>query len=195
VRASLTCALVVAASTAAAAEPPIRVDVGMSIARSRVPDRRGGSLLVEIKSMVTDEIAVGGRVDFAMLFGGRARDDVELDFALAACGLVEGELFLAPGVLRPFIGLGVGAYTIGSQTVGNSDATARIESSTGTYLGIAPQVGIDIGRVRLSATYNAVLGADLELRDVAPGAVLREVSQSYGSLELGFSFGGDRPRR
>ena len=192
---SLATVVVVAASAVASAEPPVRVDVGMSFARSRVEDRRGGSLLVEIKSMVTDEVALGGRVDFALMFGGRAREDVDLDFALAACGLVDAELFLTSGAVRPFVGFGVGAYTIGSQTVGNQDATARIESATGTYLGVAPQIGLDVGRVRLSATYNAVLGADLALRDVATGAVLREVSQSYGALELGFRFGEARARR
>jgi hypothetical protein len=39
--------------------------------------------------------------------------------------------------------------------------TAGIDQKAGRYFGIAPQIGVDLGRLRLAATYNMILGADI----------------------------------
>jgi hypothetical protein len=60
----------------------------------------------------------------------------------------------------------------------------------------APQIGIDVGRLRLAATYNAIVGATLELRQTIGDVEQTEkLSQSYMSLELSFRFGGGRKQR
>ena len=41
--------------------------------------------------------------------------------------------------------------------------TAGISPKAGRYFGVAPQLGIDLGRLRLAASYNAILGADIEV--------------------------------
>lgn len=58
---------------------------------------------------------------------------------------------------------------------------------------MAPQVGIDIGRLRVAATYNAILGAYLELHQTI-GTVeeTTRLSQNYLSLEVSFQFAGGR---
>ena len=64
---------------------------------------------------------------------------------------------------------------------------------TGRYFGVAPQIGIDLGRVRLAATYNAILGASLEVHQtVGDVEQTSSASQNYLSLELSFRFGGGR---
>lgn len=168
----------------------IRVDAGMTASSVAIDERSGGGVVAEIKAMVHDYVAVGGRVEIAMMFGGRVGTEEEpLDLAMAASGLLEVEVFAGIGPIRPFAGIGIGGYTIGAQTVQD----AGIRQETGRYFGIAPQLGIDLGRVRLAATYNAILGASIELRQMV-GTVERttRLSQNYLSLELSFRFGGGR---
>jgi hypothetical protein len=174
--------------------------VGAAASRSAVSGRNGGSFAMEIKAMVHDHLAIGGRVELGMLFGGSiGRDeDLPLDLAMAACGLVKAEVFvgeLHDGVLRPWVGLGAGAYTIGGQTIASGPDHSGISQTTGRYFGVAPQVGIDLGPVRFAATYNAILGASLEVTQTA-GTVEQayEYSQNYVSLELSFRFAGGRKR-
>ena len=175
----------------------IRADGGLGVSKAALDDRGGISLIAEVKAMVTDDLAIGGRVEIAMIYGGvLGMDELPFDFTLAASGLVKGEFFL-PGseryLVRPFVGLGAGAYTIGSHQIQDGPNTSGISTAIGRYFGVAPQVGIDIGRVRLAATYNAILGATLEVHDqVGTAQEITRVSQNYLTLELSFRFAGGR---
>lgn len=193
-RAAVLLALsIVAVESADAFAEDIRVDVGITGASAGVDERNGTGMVTEIKALVGDNLAVGGRVEIGVMFGGVVGgDELPLDVAFAACGLVKAELHVGSGLVRPFIGLGAGAYTIGGQSIDSGPNTTAIYSSTGRYLGVAPQIGIDIGRLRLAATYNALLGASLEVREM--GSVERhyDVSQNYLSLELSFAFATGR---
>lgn len=178
----------------------VRVDAGVTGSSVGVSDRSGAGMVVEIKAMVTDHLAVGGRVEIAVMFGGVVgRDELPLQIAMAASGLVKAELFLGDGPVRPFVGLGAGGYTIGSQTIDSGPNTTGIRQQTGRYLGVAPQLGIDLGRVRLAATYNAILGASLEVQQTIGNVdQTSRASQNYLSLELSFRFAGAQrapPRR
>jgi hypothetical protein len=178
----------------------VRVDTGITASRASVPDRNGVGFTVEIKAMLHDRLAIGGRVELAMMFGGDIGrgEALPLQFAIAACGLLDGEFFIADigeGLLRPWVGIGAGAYTIGGQTIASGPDHSGVSQTTGGYFGVAPQVGIDVGRVRFAATYNAILGATLVVRHTV-GTVEQtyEYSQNYLSLELSFRFGGGRKR-
>lgn len=195
------CALAVVVPRGARAEAPsyeqVRVDAGVTGSSVAVRDRAGAGMVVEIKAMVRDDLAVGGRVEVAVMFGGALGDDqLPLDVAMAACGLAKAELYLADGPVRPFVALGAGGYTIGAQTIDSGPNTAGIHTQTGRYFGVAPQLGVDLGRVRLAATYNAILGASLEVHHTT-GTVdeITRVSQNYLSLELSFQFAGGRKPR
>ena len=104
------------------------------------------------------------------------------------CGLVKGEYLFGTGTVRPFVGLGAGLYTIGSHSIAAGPNTQGIQTKVGDYLGFAPQLGVDLGRVRLAATYNAIVGAGIDVHETA-GATT-SVSQNYLSIELSFRFGG-----
>jgi hypothetical protein len=193
-------AIVVCSSTAAFADSEhyeqIRVDGGLTGSSVGVSDRDGVGMVTEIKGMVHDNIAIGGRVEIAMMFGGHiGQDALPLSFAMAACGLLKAEVYAGSGPIRPFVGFGAGAYTIGSQTIERGPNTSGIQSAVGRYFGIAPQIGVDLGPVRLAATYNALAGASLEVQDMV-GNVMRtsRVSQNYLSLEVSFQFAGGRKR-
>ena len=190
--------LALGAATPAFADPEsyeqIRVDAGLTASSVAASDRWGGGMAMEIKALVNDHLAIGGRVEVGVMFGGVVgADALPLSVAMAACGLLKAEIYAGDGPIRPFVGLGVGGYTIGSQTIAAGPNTAGIDQQTGRYFGIAPQLGIDLGPVRLAATYNAILGASLEIHQTT-GTVEQtsRVSQNYLSLELSFQFAGGR---
>ena len=190
--------VVVAGSTDALAQSEhyedIRVDGGVIGSSVSVSDRSGAGMAVEIKGMAHDNIAIGGRVEVSMMFGGVVgTDEAPLDFAMAASGVLKAEYLLGTAMIRPFVGFGVGGYTIGSQTIEAGPDRSGISSRTGRYFGVAPQAGIDIGRVRVAATYNAILGAYLELEQSIGGVQqTTKLSQNYLSLEVSFRFAGGR---
>jgi hypothetical protein len=190
--------LFVAAVTAdAAAEAEhyehIRVDVGVTGTTVAVSDRNTSGFVAEIKVNAHDNIAVGGRVEIAVMFGGDV-DGEELPFGLAASALAKGEYLLGTHAVRPFVGLGVGMYSMGSHTiVSDENGDSGITTTTGRYFGVAPQMGVDLGRVRLAATYNAILGTSVEHRRMSGGVEYREsFSPDYMTFELSFRFGGGR---
>jgi hypothetical protein len=189
--------LLVALTADAAAEAEhyeqVRVDGGLIGSIAAVDDRNGAGFVSEIKVNVHDQIAVGARVEIAVHFGGRV-DDEELPFGMAAAGLLKGEYLVGTGPVRPFAGLGAGVYSMGSHTiVDEADGTSGISTTTGRYVGVAPQVGVDLGPVRLAAIYHAILGTSVEYRQTSGGVEHREsFSPSYLSLELSFRFGGGR---
>lgn len=188
----------VASSTDAVADSKhyenVRVDAGITGSSVSVSDRNGAGMAVEIKGMAHDNIAIGGRVEVAVMFGGVVgADEAPLDIAMAASGLVKGEYLHGNGMIRPFGGLGVGGYTIGSQTIAAGPNHDGINTTTGRYVGVAPQIGIDIGRVRIAATYNVILGAYLELHQrIGDVEQTTRLSQNYLSLEVSFRFAGGR---
>ena len=171
----------------------IRVDAGMTGSSVGVSDRNGVGFVAEIKVNVHDNVAVGGRVEIAMMFGGNVGAE-ELPFGMAASALAKGEYLLGTGVVRPFAGIGAGLYSMGSHTiVSDENGDGGISTTSGRYFGVAPEVGIDVGRLRLAATYNVILGTSVEYRWTTGGIEHRDtLSQNYLSLEMSFRFGGGR---
>lgn len=77
--------------------------------------------------------------------------------------------------------------------VSDPDGNTSISTTTGRYFGVAPELGVDLGPVRLAATYNAIVGTSVEYRQTTAGGQHREgFSPDYLSLELSFRFGGGR---
>lgn len=172
----------------------VRFDAGVTGASVSIRERSGTGMAVEIKNLVHDNLAVGGRVELAVMFGGVVgADEAPLDIAFAASGLLKAEYLFGTSTVRPFIGFGMGGYTISAQRISAGPNRDGIERKTGRYFGVAPQLGIDLGRVRLAVTYNAILGAYLEVRQTI-GTVEQttRLSQNYLSLELSFQFAGGR---
>jgi hypothetical protein len=170
----------------------IRVDVGMTGSTVAISDRNGVGFLAEIKANALDNLALGGRVELALMFGGRVGDEA-LPFGLAAAALLKAEYLLGRGPVRPFAGLGAGMYSMASYTiVGDAGEGSGLSTTSGRYFGVAPEVGVDLGRVRLAALYNAILGTGVEHRQTTGGVAHREsFSPSYLSLQVSFRFGGE----
>jgi len=176
---------------------PITVDVGLAYARTPSYGRSGFGAIFEGKLNVTDQIAAGVRFDGIVTFGGRVTDDsTDVSVGVAAATLLDGEYFLTTSSVRPFVGFGLGMYALVSQSVSASDANTSVSQSAGRYFGVAPALGIELGRLRLAVTYNLILGADIEVRQNVGMAneTETEYGQSYFTFELAIRFGGGRKR-
>ena len=171
----------------------IRADIGMTGTTAAVSDRNASGFVAEIKVNAHDNIAIGGRVEIAVMFGGRVADE-ELPFGMTAAGLVKGEYLLGTGPVRPFAAFGAGVYSMGSHTIVSDDnGGGGISTTTGRYFGVAPELGVDLGRLRLAVTYNAIIGTSVEVRQTTGGIMHRETfSPDYVSFEASFRLGGAR---
>lgn len=171
---------------------PLRFDAGMAASYIDATSRSGTGFVGEIKYLVHDNVGVGMRIDLEVMFGGTIADDVGLDIAMAGSAIAKAEYYLGNGPVRPWAGGGIGMYSIGSQRF-DSDPNLTFSSQSGRYVGIAPQLGIDLGRLRLAATYNYVVGAGIEVTRTINGMTERQkYTQNYLTLELAIRIGGER---
>jgi hypothetical protein len=160
----------------------------------------GIGAVIEPKWNITDSIAAGIRVDGGVLFGGRIVPEGTTSIALGASAatLLKGEFLLGDSGVRPFVGLGAGLYTLANQSVSASSEGAGVAQSGGRFYGIAPQLGLDFGGVRLGVTYNHILGADIVIeQNISAGIQAERIQRNYVQLELSFrmlKFGGPENR-
>ncbi len=157
--------------------------------------RGGFGAVVEPKYAVHDQISVGLRLEGAVMFGGSIGNDgsTSMDMGAAASVMAKGEYLFTTTSVRPFVGLGLGMIDIASQSISTSQSNASIDQKAGRYFALAPQIGVDLGRLRLAATYNAIIGADIEVHQMVGGMDQKaSFSQNYLTFELGFRFGGGR---
>ncbi len=160
----------------------------------------GIGAVVEPKWNVTDWFAVGFRIDGGVVFGGRIVPAGNTTVALGAssASLVKAELLLGSSGVRPFAGFGGGMYVLAGQSVSAGSGGAGVSQSGGRFYGIAPQLGIDFGGLRLGVTYNHILGADIVVeQNVSLGLEAERLPRNYVQLELSgpiFKFGGSQKR-
>jgi hypothetical protein len=181
----------------AASYQPIRVDGGLTGSYVSNSGRGGFGGVAEPKFYVHDNVAVGARFEGQVQFGGKFGSDGETKVSMGAvaAGLLKGEFLLGRSAVRPFVGFGFGVFDIISQSVAAGPGTAAVDQRAGRYFGVAPSLGVDLGRLRLAATYNMILGADVEVRQmVGDVEQTSSYSQNYLSFEMSFRFGGGRKR-
>lgn len=179
---------------------PFRSDFGMGGAAVLEQEAYGMSVSVEPKVNILDNLAVGGRVEAMIGGGGNIGEDeaggneVSIRQNVAVATLLKADFFLTRGAVRPWIGVGAGRYAIISQGTSSGSGTASVDQNAGAYFGVAPQVGLEMGGFRISATYNKIVGAQVEVRQNVGTAneTKKNYSHDYASVELGFRFGGRR---
>jgi hypothetical protein len=141
---------------------------------------------LEPKVFITPQISAGVRFEGTALFGGSfssSGEDVSASASAVAAMTAKGEYYLKDEGTRPFFGLGLGYYTIGSNTGGTSGASI----SAGNHFGLSPQIGVTFNNFRLSGIYHMITGKDLVT--VTAGDPM-EISRNYLVIELGFRIFG-----
>ncbi len=148
----------------------------------------GGGVVVEPKIEIVDNVYAGLRTAIAITGGGSidaGNSDVSVGVGVNVSAMAKVEYTAPTGTFRPMVGFGAGLYYLISQNVSAGENTS-VNQQAGEFFGVAPQVGIEFGRGRLAATYNAVLGANVEIQQNVGGA--KSVRQDYWSVELGMRF-------
>ena len=174
-----------------------RTDIGFGAATIHAQEAYGGTVSVEPKVNVMDNLAVGARFE-AMVGGGGnigapGSGEVTVKQNVAAATLLKTDFFLTRGSVRPWVGLGVGRYAIISQGTSTSSGGASVNQNAGAYFGVAPQLGVEMGGFRIGATYNHIVGAQVEVTQSVNGSPeTKKYSHDYASIEIGFRFGGRR---
>jgi hypothetical protein len=194
-------ALLCAGTAAAQAEnyQPIRFNVGFLIPYIPGMNTGGVGTVVEGKYNISDNIAAGFRLDGSVYFGSSVdTETVEVNVGAVASLLAKGEFFLTDSTVRPFVGFGAGSYWLGGQSVTAGQDGSGVTQAAGNVFGVAPELGVDLGIVRLAATYNMLLDGNLVIQEISTDGnppPSRSVSRNYFAFEVSFRIGGRRRTR
>lgn len=155
---------------------PFKVDAGFLYA---IPGgdgvKSGAGFYLEPKYNINDNIALGLKLEVAVM---GASDDLGTDVSITALKTYQltGDYYFNQNRVRPFAGLGVGMYSLGSVEVGGVEV-----ADFGTKFGFAPRVGLLIGHFRAGLEYNVITGIESGME-----------SRNYISMKIGFEIGGGK---
>jgi outer membrane protein X len=121
----------------------------------------------------SDKLNVGLKAEWAIL---GSSDDLGTAVSISALGsyLVTTNYYFTVSKVRPYAGVGLGLYSMGSVSVGSA-----VNIEYGNKFGVAPKIGLDLGHFTLNVAYNAIFGTDSEMPN-----------KNYLSLGVGIFFGG-----
>lgn len=132
----------------------------------------GAGFYIEPKYNLTDNIAAGLRLEWAILGSADALGENANISALGSY-LITGDYYLNTNTIRPYVGAGLGIYNVGKVEVSDSELSA----DGGSKFGFAPRIGLLLGHLRTGLEYNLVTGIE--------GA-------NYLSWKFGFEIGGGK---
>lgn len=143
----------------------------------------GGGILVALEPAyrVNDALQVGLRLETAIV--ARGLSESTADFDASAAGInsytINGKYYFSNNSFRPFVGAGVGLYSLAAISFGTAEA--KSESKIGFY----PRLGFDLGHFNITLDYNIVSPSKFEGSNV-------ETKNSYFGIRLGGFFGGGK---
>lgn len=159
------------------------------------PDGGGGILIsLEPKYNIADNMNIGLRIESAaMAKNVAAVDDVsELEASLSASTSYFGtfDYYFSSGSssFAPFLGGGIGFSTLANLDFDSQVTDSKYELDG--KLGGLVRAGLELGKLRLAATYNLIGKSEFE----DEGDKL-EVKNSYIGISLGFYVGGGKWRK
>jgi hypothetical protein len=162
---------------------PFRVGIALGYA---IPDGGGGILFdIEPSYRVSDQIAVGLRLESAAM--ARSIDGVTGSVSGNGSYTVNGQYYLGDGNFRPYVGLGMGIFTIASVSI----SAAAGEVAAGSKIGFYPRIGFDLGHFNVNLDYN-IIGATAESITFDGNAIETDIKNSYIGLRFGAFIGGGK---
>ncbi len=180
----------VAVSAAKAQEfKPFQLYVGVGYA---IPEGGGGVLFdIEPAYRINDAIAVGLRWESAAM--AKIVGDSEAEISGNGSWTVNGKYYFSNNKFRPYVGVGLGLYTIAAV---NFSADAG-EVGGGSKFGFYPRIGFDLGHFNINIDYNIIPSTTLEGFSYTDGGGTTvtsdgvDIKNSYIGIRIGgFFFGG-----
>lgn len=127
---------------------------------------------------LNDQLNVGLKLEWAIL-GGADEAGTSVDVSAIGSYLVTSNYYFNTNRVRPYAGLGIGLYSLGSVDMESTYGTASVDY--GNKFGVAPTVGLDMAHFTVKLSYNAIMGIDSEL-----------AGKNYLSIGVGVFFGGGK---
>ena len=172
---SLALILGIGATVQAQDFKPFRVDGGVGYGLPFTDGLDGGVLFyLEPKYEVIPQLSVGIRWEGALFAGAGEGVSVKLSSAYMATG----DWFFNNNKFRPFVGLGLGAYSIGGSSI-DVQNQGKIDVEGETNFGALLRAGFDISHFRLALAYNY-------------GGKIGEETLHFFSATVGFYIGGGK---
>jgi hypothetical protein len=167
------------------------VGVGLGYAKPGGEGAGGGVLFaIEPAYRVNDAIQVGLRMEWAVVVRGLSESVDSYDASAAAIGsyTLNGKYYFSNGNFRPFVGAGVGSFSLAAVSVSsNGSAGAGSESKIGFY----PRVGFDLKHFNVTIDYNIIGPTEFDAT-VGSTPTKMETKNSYFGIRIGGFFGGGR---
>lgn len=208
----LLLAFAVTASLVASAQStdykPFRVGLGLGYASPQGDGAKGGVLFyLEPSYRISDAIALGFRLETAIMLRGTtyvtAGSTSTASGSVSASGsyTVNGQYYFSNNGFRPFVGAGLGLYSLASASFtatnsgNNSSSSSSDAVSGGTKFGFYPRIGFDAGHFTMNIEYN-IIGKSANsfsyTSNGVPTAGKSETKNNYLGIKVGFFLGGGK---
>ncbi len=186
--------MLVALSATAQEYKPFKVNVSVGYAKPFNAGTSGGFLVaVEPKYGLSDNFDLGLRLEAASVARGIQYNGNTTtgDVGTYSSALLTGNYLFGAGGVRPFLGLGVGPYSIGAAgTVvisSNGQANQNIDLVSDTKFGGMVRGGIKAGHFVAAAEFNFIPSTD---RTISNQTITS--NNAYLGIKIGADIGGGR---
>lgn len=161
--------------------------LGMGIGYT-MPSDGGGGILIDFEPAyrINDAIAVGLRFESAAMM--KMVGDEEGKVSANGSYTLNGQYYLSDAKVRPYVGLGLGLYTVASVSVGVNSA----EGGGGAEFGFYPRLGVDLGHFNINLDYNLIGASTGYSVDDAGNTTEVNIKNSYLGIRAGFFIFGGR---
>lgn len=152
-----------------------RIDLGASYANPSGDELDAGiGFYANPKFHMNDNLLLGVKYETTSI--GAADDDF-LDVSTIVCYASTIDYYVSSNNLRPFAGLDIGIYELGS--ISSTIMNNTIDIELGSKFGIAPKIGLSFGHLDFTLQHNIIFDQNERFNDF-----------NHTSVKLGFHFGG-----
>ncbi|MBA4144964.1 MAG: hypothetical protein DI538_20780 [Azospira oryzae] len=187
---------------------PFRVGLGTGYAVPQGDGAKGGIVLyLEPSYRVSDAIALGLRLETAIMLRGTTYVISNTTSAgsgsVSASGsyTVNGQYYFSNKGFRPFVGAGLGLYSLASASFtyasnGNTSTSNTSDAvSGGTKFGFYPRIGFDASHFTMNIEYNIIGKSTNSFTATSNGVATTgtsETKNNYLAVKVGVFIGGGR---
>jgi hypothetical protein len=172
---------------------PFKVNLSVGYAKPLASGISGGVLFaIEPKYGLSDNFDLGLRLEWAVVARGVVQNSQTTTGDVGAFGsyLLTGNYLFGKGNVRPFLGVGVGLYSIasaGTVVINNGQTNQDLVFVSDTKFGGMIRGGIKAGHFVAAVEYNAAPTTDNKL-----GNTTITSENAYLGIKVGFDIGGGR---
>ncbi len=161
------------------------------------PSDGGGGILAGLEPFyrINDQIAVGLRLESAAM--AKIVGTSEAEISAVGSYTLNGKYYFTESGFRPYVGLGLGIFSLGnvsSDISVNGSSASSSEIAFGNEFGFYPRIGFDAGHFNFNIDYNIIGSTVAESLTVDSSGNTTisqtDVKNSYIGIRIGAFIGG-----